>query len=205
MRIVALWEDTLEKLAARDFEALVGRLDWVLKRASIERAFSLGRDLDWASPAAKHLDLVYADLDASRGLYWQYERSIVERVVATREIERLSREPPEDTRAWGRTMLLRLGGDAVTDVDWDHVKFRTARGYWSGAYRIDLADPSGFTRAAFAPVVARSTSLEDVLEALEADEPPPRGELNGGANHHGDHAEAQADRPAARSGQWELR
>jgi proteasome accessory factor A len=195
--IVALWEDTLAKLAERDFAALAGRLDWVLKRAAIERAFALRPDLDWTAPAAKQLDLAYSDLDPSRGLYWKYEPSTVERVVTDDEIERFVVEPPADTRAWGRAMLLRLGGDLVVDVDWDFVKFRTEHGWWSGVRKLDLADPSGFGRAAFFPVLARSASLEEVLEELEREDPPRNGELNGG-EHHGDPAKTETAGPAAR-------
>jgi proteasome accessory factor A len=206
--IVAVWEDTLLKLEERDFSALAGRLDWVLKRAAIERAFALRPDLDWNSPAAKQLDLVYSDLDPSRGLYWKCEPSTVERVVTEGEIERLVLDPPEDTRAWGRAMLLRLGGELVDDVDWDFIKFRTVHGWWSGVRRLDLADPSGFTRAAIEPVVERSASLEDVLEELEREEPPRHGEHNGGANH-GDHAEAATETarhaalPERRQARWQ--
>jgi proteasome accessory factor A len=188
--IVALWEDTLVKLRERDFAALTGRLDWVLKQAAIERALTLRPDLDWEDPAAKQLDLMYSDLDPVRGLYWQYEEVSVERVVTDEEIERRRSEPPEDTRAWGRAMLLRLGGDLVEDVSWDFIKFRTVNGYWSGVRRLDLADPLGFTREALGPVLDRSSNLEDVLEELEREPEPPRiGELNGGGNH-ADHAAA---------------
>lgn len=202
--IVALWEDTLAKLAERDYAALAGRLDWVLKRAAIERAFALRPDVDWAGPSAKQLDLAYSDLDPSRGLYWKFESSVVEKVVTEEEIERLAVEPPEDTRAWGRAMLLRLGGDLVEDVDWDFVKFRTEYGYWSGVRKLDLADPSGFARAAFAPVLERSAGLEDVLEELEKEDPPRNGEFNGGTNH-GDPAETETARPAALPEPWQRR
>jgi proteasome accessory factor A len=202
--IVALWEDTLAKLAGRDFTALAGRLDWVLKRAAIERAFALRPDLQWAAPAAKQLDLAYCDLDPSRGLYWKYEQSTVERVVTDEEIERFVREPPEDTRAWGRAMLLRLGDDRVTDVDWDFVKFRTEHGSWSSVRKLDLPDPSGFGRAAFAPVLERCADLEDVLEELGSEDLPRNGEFNGGADH-GDRAEAETARSAARPESWQRR
>jgi len=186
--IVALWEDTLAKLERRDFDTLAGRLDWVLKRAAIERAFTLRQDLGWDDPAAKQLDLAYADLDPRRGLYWRYEPSAVERVVAETEIERLRREPPPDTRAWGRAMLLRVGGDFVEDAGWDYLKFRTSNGYWSGIHRLDLSDPLGFTRAALEPVLDRGATLEEILEELQR-EPPRKGELEEG-ERHADVAEA---------------
>jgi proteasome accessory factor A len=55
--ILALWEDTLIKLEARDFPALARRLDWVLKRQILEGAMATRHGLDWRSPEIKHLDV----------------------------------------------------------------------------------------------------------------------------------------------------
>ena len=96
-------------------------------------------------------------------------------------------------------------GDLVVDVDWDFVKFRTEHRWWSGACRLDLADPSGFGRAAFAPVLERGASLEGVLEEMEREDPPRQGEHDGGT-HHGDRAEAQTDADGStRPDRWERR
>ena len=60
----------------------------------------------WDSPELKTLDLMYGSL--RNGLYWACERSgMIEPVVSEAEIERFTHEPPEDTRAWTRAMLLR--------------------------------------------------------------------------------------------------
>ena len=131
--ILALWEDTLQKLRAGDATALASRLDWVLKLRILRQTMQRRPDLRWTAPEIKHLDHLYSSLDPAHGLYWAYERQgVVERLMSEPEIERFVHEPPEDTRAWTRAMLLRIAGaDGVQDVDWDLIRFRQARrGYW---------------------------------------------------------------------------
>ena len=171
--ILALWEDTLLKLKAGDVSALASRLDWVLKFRILQRALHKRSDLTWTSPEIKHLDHLYSSLDAEDGLYWAYDKlGVVEKVVAEDRIDHFVREPPEDTRAWTRAMLLRLGGHAVDDVDWDLIKFRqTGRGYWPIVRSLHLADPLGFTRAASQRVIQKAASLGEILDALRASDP----------------------------------
>lgn len=172
--ILALWEDTLAKLAAGDLAALTGRLDWVLKLHVLRHAMASRPELRWTGPEIKHLDHLYASLDRDGGLYWAYEAAgEIERLVSDSEIERFVHEPPPDTRAWGRAMLLRLARDGqVQDVDWDRIRFRQAgRGYWPTLRTIHMANPLGFTRALVGHVVERAGSLDGALQALGASTP----------------------------------
>jgi proteasome accessory factor A len=171
--ILALWEDTLLKLKTDDVSVLASRLDWVLKFRILQRALHKRSDLTWASPEIKHLDHLYSSLDPEDGLYWAYEKlGVVQKVVAEDRIEHFVHEPPEDTRAWTRAMLLRLGGEAVHDVDWDLIKFREVnRGHWPVMRTLHLANPLGFTRAASQRVIEKAASLGEILDALEASEP----------------------------------
>jgi proteasome accessory factor A len=167
--ILALWEDTLLKLQARDLASLTGRLDWVLKLHVIEQSLKQRGDLDWDSPELKYLDLIYGSVDPSEGLYWAYEDSgVVERVVSDAEIERFVHEPPEDTRAWTRAMLLRvLDADRVDDIDWDEIKvlidpdFRGA-----GVLEVKLDDPLGFTRSDTEELFQGDRPLAEILRGL---------------------------------------
>jgi proteasome accessory factor A len=170
--ILALWEDTLLKLKAGDLESLVGRLDWVLKLHVIEHSLRGRSDLHWDSPELKHLDLLYGSLDPSEGLYWAYEDSgVVERVVSDAEIQRFVHEPPEDTRAWTRAMLLRaLDGERPDDVDWDGVKVRLDRErLGAGVMEVELDDPLRFTRSETEDLFQRARSLEELLRGLGAE------------------------------------
>jgi Pup amidohydrolase len=170
--ILALWEDTLLELRAGDVTGLSSRLDWVLKLRILRRAMQQRPGLTWAAPEIKHLDHLYGSLDPAEGLYWAHERlGIVERLVSESEVERFVHEPPEDTRAWTRAMLLRLAGpDGIEDVDWDRIRFRRARrGYWPVVRTLHLDDPLGFTRAAVEGVIQDAATLDDVLDALHAE------------------------------------
>jgi proteasome accessory factor A len=164
--ILTLWEDTLLKLQSKEFDALAPRLDWVLKLSILERAKEKRPELGWASPELKHLDHLYSSLDPEEGLYWAFEGSgLVERVVDEESIERFVQQPPEDTRAWTRSRLLREGG--VSEVDWDFVRLEIAgedgrRTSW----RVDLASPLAFTREETESLFAADAPLRVAVEAL---------------------------------------
>ena len=167
--ILTLWEDTLTKLKARNLAALARRLDWVIKLVGIERAMDRRPGLDWNSSEIKFLDHLYSSLDGD-GLYWAYEKSgLVERVVSDEQIQALADNPPPDTRAWTRAMLLRLAPpESVNSVDWDSITFKLrGRSFWPAYRTVALADPRGFTKAETESAFRDMENLEDVLDALE--------------------------------------
>lgn len=139
-RILAFWEDTLDKLDRRDFIRLAPRLDWVMKHALLTRMLDGDPRLDWRSPEIRAADLLFADLDEGEGLYSVIEaHGGTESIATEAEIARAMREPPCDTRAWTRTMLLREYGDHIENVNWDEVGL-------TGGRSIKLADPRRFGR-----------------------------------------------------------
>jgi proteasome accessory factor A len=170
--IIALWEDTLLKLAAKDFDSLASRLDWVLKFSLLDQVIHDRPELSWDSPEIKHLDHLYSSLDEEEGLYWAYERSgMVERIVADDRIEHFTASPPEDTRAWTRAMLLRsVERDAIDDVDWDEIRFRVESGRFRSKYRrFEMANPLAMTRADAVSAFETSETPNELLDALEAE------------------------------------
>lgn len=125
--ILRVWEDTLAKLAAGDFPALARRLDWVMKRVLLERMIDRHPDLNWRSGVVRAADLLFASLDPAEGLFRSVEAAGgVESFVAQTDIHRAMHEPPEDTRAWMRTHLLRRADrDDIERVNWDEIRLRT--------------------------------------------------------------------------------
>jgi hypothetical protein len=171
--ILALWADTLEKLVTCDVTGLASRLDWMLKFRILQRAVQEHRGLGWGSPEIKHLDHLYGSLDAEHGLYWAYEElGAVERLVGDAEIERFVHEPPDDTRAWTRAMLLRrTEEDDIDEVDWDLLRVRRTCGRWPVLRTLHLDDPLGFTRDQVEPILRAAPGLDHVLDALCAPGP----------------------------------
>ncbi len=165
--ILNLWEDTLRKLSAGDLPALASRIDWVLKAELLERARQQHPSWTWNSPELKTLDLMYGSL--RDGLYWACERAgTIEPVVSEADIERFTREPPQDTRAWSRAMLLRLAApEEVLRVDWDEMQFRLNHANGQGSRQtLAMPDPLGFGRGDTESLFEGADSLGELLEWL---------------------------------------
>jgi len=179
--ILYLWEDTLRRLQAADWAGLAPKLDWVMKLTILERAMNRRRSLNWDSPEIRHLDQAYSSLDPS-GLYWAYERSgFAERLVAEERIRHFCSEPPEDTRAFARAMLLRNAEpDWVDSVDWDSISFRVREdSYWPVRRTVNLANPLRMTAGGVGPLFASFLNAGgrfiDLLDALDAANGGPAG------------------------------
>jgi proteasome accessory factor A len=176
-RLLALWEDTLLKLAARDFDTLSRRIDWVAKRRLIDSVLARRPQLTWQSPAIKQLDQLYASIDDADGPFWALERSgDVDRVVTDEAIDRAVCDPPADTRAWTRAHLLRLAGDeGVERVAWDriHVRSIAPHSRYPRSRVVRLPIPFGSTRAHNERFFTEGASLESVVSALRAADHSP--------------------------------
>jgi len=178
--ILLCWQDTLDRLDTGELAAVSDRLDWAAKLEWIELARAesaeAGTELEWGSDELKHLDLLYSSLDPARGLYWLYERAgAFHSVVEDAEIERFTHEPPDDTRAWTRAMLLRQFGPAgeVDRVDWDRVVVEaTADDGASRRLEISLDDPLGNTRADNEALFARGTQASAANDSNNGDDNP---------------------------------
>ena len=175
--ILDLWEDTLRRLREGDFDTLSRRLDWVLKRQILERAMASRPSLTWASPEIRHLDQLYASVDDAEGLFWASEQAgLVDVVVGEDEIRRAVHEPPDDTRAWTRTHLLRrAGARRIQEVDWDRVGVRLdVRRHLlrsSPPRSVLLPCPFGATRADREALFAAGRTLEDIVADLQPETP----------------------------------
>lgn len=190
-QILRLWGTILDLLAAGDLDALARRLDWALKLKILLQALGSHRRLDWSSAELKHLDQAYSSLDPAQGLYWTYEREgLVERVVPEERIEWFTKNPPEDTRAWTRAMLLRrAGAEAIDDVDWDFVRVRDGGRRWT----VRLDDPFEGRNPEVAAGIPNGGTLEDTLTLLGATPAARTGalalgkiiETNQGGSHDG--------------------
>jgi proteasome accessory factor A len=174
--ILRLLEDTLAKLRARDFVALAPRLDWVLKRVLLQQEMDRAGHLNWRSPEIKHLDQMYSSTGPD-GLFNACARAgLIERMPTQSAIHRAQASPPEDTRAWTRGHLLRAAGRWAVHINWDSIAFQawenpTMCRYW----RVDLSDPTGFTRYEVEPVFQKATNLDELFRGLNQLRAAPAG------------------------------
>jgi proteasome accessory factor A len=169
--IVDLWDETLRLLQAGEVAKLARRLDWVLKLSILHQAIMRRPELTWTSPGIKHLDDLYGSLDAAEGLYWLHERlGGVDRIATEEQIEYFVHQPPKDTRAWTRAMLLRAAAPTdIESVDWDALRFRiVGADQWPEHRTVHLDDPLGFTADEMGDVFEDTTDLVEILDRLES-------------------------------------
>ncbi len=170
-KILDLWADTLGKLRMRDLASLSRRLDWVLKLSVLEGLRHDRKDIHWKHPVMKQLDHLYSSLDPDEGLFWTFDaEKVVEHVVSEKDIEYFLSNPPADTRAWTRAMLLRQAGPHRTaGIDWDYVRCIVRDEIGCFQHRtVDLADPLGFTKDCSRAIFEEGAPLESIVSALQA-------------------------------------
>ncbi|MGI9473763.1 MAG: proteasome accessory factor PafA2 family protein [Rubripirellula sp.] len=105
--VLSRWRELMESVAdfrndARDFDAALGRVDWLSKRFLIDQ---LGDDVEW--PERKKIDLRYHELSED-GYYYRLMQGRPElRLVNEDQIERRRRSPPASSPAARRGWLIR--------------------------------------------------------------------------------------------------
>ena len=122
------WARTLDDLE-RDPMLLVGRLDWVAKKWLLD-TFVEAEGLKANDPWLQSLDLEYHNINPNRGFYYDLEqRGLIEQILTQEQIDRASFEPPQDTRARARSLVIKaLAKSRVRYiVDWDSVYLENGR------------------------------------------------------------------------------
>jgi hypothetical protein len=133
--VITEWRTTLEALAD-DPMILKDRLDWVAKKWLFE-TFMDEEGLEWDDPWLQSLDLDYHKIDPERSLYSSMvDENMMRREVRNSAISEAMYEPPPDTRALGRSLIMQRLSKAglVRHVDWDTVYLETGMA-------IEMTDP----------------------------------------------------------------
>lgn len=136
--VLRRWQELLDAATdfrrdANDFDAALGRIDWLTKRYLIDQ---LGRDADW--PARKKIDLRYHEL-SHEGYYRRLMQTRPElQLVNDDQISRRRRSPPASSPASHRGWLIREFADSeeAMQAEWTFAMIgrgRTRR-------RIDFVD-----------------------------------------------------------------
>ena len=134
----------------------------------------------------RYLDQMYANLDPDDGLFWPYAAAgLVDTLVDDERIASRQRQPPDDSRAWTRAMLLRVAPPgSVVSMDWDEIVFEHPIGS-QRFHRIALADPLSFCRSESEPIFRRSQRFDELLEAFGAERLVPAQPANGWRGYGG--------------------
>lgn len=122
-RALDMWAETIDQLW-KDPMALVDRCDWVAKRHLIEQ-YRTTRGLELSNPKLAMIDLLYHDVDRSRGLYYRLQHAgQMQRTTTDAEIATAQVSPPETTRARLRGAFVKRAKERRRDytVDWVHLK-----------------------------------------------------------------------------------
>ena len=133
--VLVEWERTLDGLE-KDPMDLKDRLDWVAKKWMLEM-FVESEGLSWNDPWLQSLDLEFHNIDPKRGFFYDMEnKGMISRILTDEQIDKASFEPPQDTRAKGRSEVVQaLSKNRVRYiVDWDSV-------YLENEHHLSFRDP----------------------------------------------------------------
>ena len=162
-QVVDLWEQVLSGLEL-DPMSQSSRLDWVAKLRLLE-AYRDRHGLGWDHPKVAMVDLQYADVRASKGLYHKLaQQGRMERLVRDEDIERAVTTPPEDTRAWFRGNVLRRFSSEITAASWDGIVFDIGT---EALRKVPMPEPLKGTKEGTDELIESSESAAELLDGLE--------------------------------------
>ncbi|HXV68635.1 MAG TPA: proteasome accessory factor PafA2 family protein [Nitrospira sp.] len=116
--VLAQWEAVLRDLRG-DYAALVGRVDWASKLWLLD-TYRESEQVGWSDPVLKSLDLEYHNLHPGKSLYAGLaDEGRVPRLTTDRAIELAMDHGPRNTRAFGRSELVKhlLHSDPPVEQD----------------------------------------------------------------------------------------
>jgi len=122
-RALDMWEHCLKGLES-DPLSLWRECDWVAKYRLVEEVRKR-HDVPLSHPKVAMVDLMYHDVDRSRGLFYKLQqRDQVERMCNDNDIATAMTQPPQTTRARLRGAFVRRAKERRRDftVDWVHLK-----------------------------------------------------------------------------------
>jgi len=162
--VLQKWEYVLDRLGTDPF-ALHREVDWVAKWHLLTSYMDRRRE-DWDSPRVAMMDLQYHDLRPDRGLYFLLERQgAVERILTEDDIVEALENPPTDTRAYFRGMVLKKFREQVFGVNWDSLSFHLGEG---PIKRILMEEPLKGTKAHVQGLLERSKTAAELVANLSA-------------------------------------
>ena len=151
-----LWNRALTALETGDFSYVVSEIDWIAKRALIEKYCSrsaIGLD----DPRAARLELAWHDI-TDQGLRAKLEAGgMLKVLVSDAAVSRALVKPPQTTRAKLRGAFIEAARSAKRDymADWSNLRLVSEQ----GSMNVALADP----------FAAKDSRVDELIQAVQAE------------------------------------
>lgn len=161
-QVVELWDEVTGLLAEdplRTSHLLDWTAKWALMKSYLDRGVAIG------DAKLKLIDLQYTDVDPQRSLYHALVRKgRMVTLVEPSTIEAAMHEPPTDSRAWLRGVLVREFGAAIIAASWQTVVLE-ANGK---EYRLNMPELAGLGKGELNTVIeAAAGDPVALVEALQ--------------------------------------
>jgi proteasome accessory factor A len=158
-RVLDRWTRMLTALESGDVSSMAGEIDWVAKKALMDRYLERS-GADFSDPRLARLDVAYHDITPGAGLLNSLEASgQVQTVVDPAAVDAAVETPPATTRARLRGRFVSAAHAARRDftVDWVHLR---------------VNDQAGRAVVLKDPFAHESERAEALIAALSADADP---------------------------------
>jgi hypothetical protein len=154
--------DLTEHLERGDISQAARHLDWAAKLLVLKAG-----QQPLESHSARLVDHDFTNTDHQRGAIWRlWESRFVDPLVKLEDADAALVNPPVDSRAWGRGMLIRRFHPHITDIDWGCVELKTSGDRWSERLKVEMPRIDEFTQEDFGPLLDQSPSLQQLNERL---------------------------------------
>ncbi len=155
---------TLIGVLRRDPMDAAASVDWVAK-LKILQAYRDRDSVGWDNHRLALVDLQYADLRPSKGIYHRLaQRGQVELLVTPAQVERAVAEPPRDTRAYFRGKCIANFPAEVVGASWDSIIFEIPS--QNRLQRVQTREPLRGTAQLTERLFQESATAEDFLTRL---------------------------------------
>ena len=163
-QVLRAWGEILDLLEVDPLRA-AHRVEWAAKLALLEK-YRARYGLDWDDPRLAAIDLQWADLRPSSGLFPRLVRTGAAPTLVTEgDVAAALTTPPADTRAHLRGSLIREHRRSVPSAGWDVLTLQSD----SETVRVRLADPElGSAAWCERNGVDPSAPIPEILSALRA-------------------------------------
>lgn len=159
------WETVLDLLETEP-ELLSNRLDWIAKRQLLT-LFAETEGIALDDPVMIALDLAYHDIDPAEGLYYALvEQGRMQTLVSPEAVELAMRQPPADTRAHIRGLVVERYPSQVESLNWERIILRNDE----QTVRLDLSQLLGNLR----DLNRRLTAAQSITEFVQLLQSPHR-------------------------------